>query len=204
VILAPAERGPVQHVAARLGLSRPTVWRWQQRLAEEGVDGLLGDKTRNAGKPPLPVEKVSRVVALTYGKSPSETTHWTGHAMAAVVGISLRSAQRIWEEPRLQAHRVRSFKRSRDPRFSTPDLGIVVECGRELLLRPDPEARPPGRVRSIIGLHVATSRYLAEHNANPKPFVWTASAASILAKLDRLPVACVGVRALDQEGIDDG
>jgi hypothetical protein len=32
-------------------------------------------------------------------------------------------------------------------------------------------------------------RYLAEHNAEPKPFVWKASAAPILAKLDRLPAA---------------
>ncbi|WP_274966835.1 hypothetical protein [Acidibrevibacterium fodinaquatile] len=30
------------------------------------------------------------------------------------------------------------------------------------------------------------NRYLAEHNAKPKPFVWKASAASILAKLNRL------------------
>jgi hypothetical protein len=29
---------------------------------------------------------------------------------------------------------------------------------------------------------------LAEHNASPKPFLWTKSAETILAKLDRLPV----------------
>ena len=39
VVLASAERDPVQRVAARLGVSRPMVWRWQQRFAEEGVDG---------------------------------------------------------------------------------------------------------------------------------------------------------------------
>ena len=32
---------------------------------------------------------------------------------------------------------------------------------------------------------------LAEHNANPKPFVWTKSAEVILDKLDRCPVPCV-------------
>jgi biotin operon repressor len=47
VILASAERGPVQQIAAQLGVSRPMVWRWQQRFAEEGVDGLLRDKTRS-------------------------------------------------------------------------------------------------------------------------------------------------------------
>jgi len=35
-------------------------------------------------------------------------------------------------------------------------------------------------------VQAAIKRYLAEHNAEPKPFVWKASAASILPKLDRL------------------
>src|ERR1700732_3673698 len=81
VILASAERGPVQHVAARLGVSRPMVWRWQQRFAEEGVDGLLRDKTRKPGKPPIATDTVARVVALTCGDPPGEATHWTGRAM---------------------------------------------------------------------------------------------------------------------------
>ena len=41
---------------------------------------------------------------------------------------------------------------------------------------------------SIVDLQAAINAYLAEHNANPKPFVWTKSADAILAKLDRLPV----------------
>ena len=65
VVLAAAERGPVQPMAARLGVSRPMVWRWQRRVAEEGVDGLLRDKTRKPGKTPVPAEAVARVVALT-------------------------------------------------------------------------------------------------------------------------------------------
>jgi len=44
-----------------------------------------------------------------------------------------------------------------------------------------------GSFHSIVDLQAAINRYLAEHNAEPKPFVWKASAASILAKLNRLP-----------------
>lgn len=118
-MLASAELGrPVQRIALEVGVSRPMVWRWQQRFAEAGVDGLLRDKTRKPGKPPIPAETVERVVALTCGKRPGETTHWTGRAMAKAVGISLRSVQRIWEAHRLQPHRVRTFKRSRDPQFT--------------------------------------------------------------------------------------
>ena len=42
-----------------------------------------------------------------------------------------------------------------------------------------------------LGLQAAIKQYLADHNAEPKPFVWTTSAASILAKLDRLPARSV-------------
>src|ERR1700746_1360945 len=101
------------------------VWRWQQRFAEEGPDGLLRDKTRKPGKPPVPAGTVARVVALTCGEPPPGATHWTGRAMAKVAGISLRSVQRIWDAYQLQPHRVRSFKRSRDPRFAEKMADIV-------------------------------------------------------------------------------
>jgi hypothetical protein len=44
---------------------------------------------------------------------------------------------------------------------------------------------------SVIDLQAAISAYLAEHNANPKPFVWTKFAEAILAKLDHCPVPSV-------------
>ena len=61
VVLAAARRDPVQRVAALLGVSRPMVWRWQQRFAEAGADGLLRDKTRRPGKPPVAADTVARV-----------------------------------------------------------------------------------------------------------------------------------------------
>jgi transposase len=48
-----------------------------------------------------------------------------------------------------------------------------------------------GVFRSIADLQAAINAYLAEHNASPKPFVWTKSAESIIAKLQRCPVPCV-------------
>ena len=119
IILHSAERLDVAEVARRAQISRPAVWRWQQRFAEAGVDGLVHDKTRKPGKPPTPEATVRRVVALTCGEPPGEATHWTGRMMAKVTGLSLRTVQRIWATHRLQPHRLRSFKRSRDPEFIT-------------------------------------------------------------------------------------
>src|SRR5215469_9973922 len=39
MVLASADRQSAQRVAQTIGVSRPTVWRWQQRFAESGVEG---------------------------------------------------------------------------------------------------------------------------------------------------------------------
>src|ERR1700757_403693 len=45
--------------------------------------------------------------------------------MAKAAGISLRSVQRIWQAHQLQPHRIRTFKRSRDPQFADKLVDIV-------------------------------------------------------------------------------
>jgi hypothetical protein len=118
IILATAEGCGTAEIMRRAGVSKPCVWRWQARFMREGVAGLLRDKTRKPGLPPLPPALVDRVIALTLTEPPGEATHWTGRAMAAATGISLRSVQRIWAAHRLQPHRVRRFKLSQDPAFA--------------------------------------------------------------------------------------
>jgi len=125
IVLASADRRSVQQVAQSIGVSRPTVWRWQQRFAESGVDGLLRDRTRKPGKAPIAEETRARVVALTCTEPPHQATHWTGRAMAKAMGMSVGSVQRIWRAHKLQPHRLRTFKRSRDPGFAAKLTDIV-------------------------------------------------------------------------------
>ena len=42
-----------------------------------------------------------------------------------------------------------------------------------------------GVFRSIVELQAAIHRYIAEHNAEPKPFVWTADPDVVLGKVTR-------------------
>ena len=81
------------------------------------MDGLLRDKTRPSRIKPLSAETAKRVVALTLGEPPQETTHWTGVLMAKAARLSVSSVQRIWRAHGLQPHRMRQFKLSNDPRF---------------------------------------------------------------------------------------
>ena len=112
IVLASADRYSTQQVAQSIGVSRPTVWRWQQRFAESGVDSLLRDETRKPGKTPIAAATKAEMVALTCTEPPHEATHWTGRAMAKAVGISLGSVQRIWQVHKLQPHRLRVFRRA--------------------------------------------------------------------------------------------
>jgi transposase len=125
VILATAEGCGTVEVMRRSGLSKPSVWRWQERFMLEGVDGLLRDKTRPPGKPRLPDETVRRVLDLTLSEPPGEATHWTGRMMAKASGVSLRSVQRIWTAHKLEPHRIRTFKLSRDPRLAEKLRDVV-------------------------------------------------------------------------------
>ena len=117
IVLLTVDGFGTMEIIRRTGKTKPTVWRWQARFMEERVDGLLYDKTRPPGKPPLPAELVKRVVELTHEEPPGEATHWTVRAMAKAVGISMRSVQRIWAAHGLRPHLVKTFKLSNDPRF---------------------------------------------------------------------------------------
>jgi transposase len=125
IILATADGFGTAEIMRRSGKAKPVVWTWQARFMAEGVDGLLRDKTRKPGKPPLSPEIVQRVIALVTGRPPGETTHWTGRTLAKAAKISLRSVQRILDAHQLEPHRVRSFKLSNDPKFAEKLRDVV-------------------------------------------------------------------------------
>ena len=89
IVLHSAEWCCVLDIARLSGVTRPAVWRWQRRYTEQGVDGLLRDKTRKPGKAPLPAKVVARVLTLPCSKPPANATHWIGRAVAKVAGVSL-------------------------------------------------------------------------------------------------------------------
>ena len=117
IVLLSAEGLGTNAIMSQTGKSKTCVWRWQERFAAEGFEGLLRDKTRPSRIPKLDTAVAERVVALTMEAPSSEATHWTGAAMAEAAGVSASSVQRIWRAHGLQPHRVRQFKLSQDPAF---------------------------------------------------------------------------------------
>jgi hypothetical protein len=71
IILYSAERLPVVEVAGRSSASRPAVWRWQLRYAEQGTGGLPRDTTHKPGRASLSPQTVPKVLAWTCSEPPT-------------------------------------------------------------------------------------------------------------------------------------
>ena len=84
IILLSGDGVGTVEIMRQTGKSKTCVWRWQERFAAEGFEGLLRDKTRPPRIPPLGSEVAERVVALTLKDPPSETT--PGRARPGVGG----------------------------------------------------------------------------------------------------------------------
>src|SRR5712672_3287685 len=125
IVLATADGLGTNAIMKRTGKSKPCVWRWQERYVEEGVDGLLRDKTRPPGKKPLSAAVRRKVLAKTASEMPPDATHWSVRSMATAMGISHTSVQRIWAEAGLKPHLVRRFKISNDPQFEEKVTDVV-------------------------------------------------------------------------------
>src|SRR6202162_5127155 len=84
IVLYSADRLPVREVARRASVSRPAVWRWQARYAEQGVDGLLRDRTRKPGRAPLSAKVVAKVMDLTCSEPPGHANalDWPRHGQS--------------------------------------------------------------------------------------------------------------------------
>lgn len=125
IVLLTAQGVGTNAIMAATGKAKTTVWRWQERFMAQGVDGLLRDKTRPPGKPPVPIDRAAKVVAMTLKPPPHEATHWTARAMAKVSGLAVSTVQAIWKAHGLAPHRWRSFKLSNDPAFAEKLHAIV-------------------------------------------------------------------------------
>ncbi len=162
IVLATADGLGTNAIMKRTGKSKPCVWRWQERYVEAGVDGLLRDKTRPPGKKPLSAAVKRKVLAKTGSETPPNATHWSVRSMAAAVGISHTSVQRIWAEAGLKPHLVRRFKISNDPWFEekvTDVVGLYMNPpDRALVLCVDEKSQIQALDRTQPGLPLKKGR----------------------------------------------
>ena len=125
IVLRSADGVANNRLAAELETSRPTVLRWRQRFEQAGLEGLLEDAPRPGRKKRLAAEKEEAIVNATLYSKPPTATHWTVRTMARAQQVGPTTVYRVWKAHRLQPHRVKSFKLSKDPKFF-PKLHDIV------------------------------------------------------------------------------
>jgi len=125
IVLLTAQGDGVMAIMRAVGVSKTTVWRWQDYFIEAGVGGLVKGRSKPPGRKPIADDIKLRVVEKTLKERPPNATHWSVRSMADATGISHTSVQRIWKAHGLKPHLVRHFKVSNDPDFVAKVKDIV-------------------------------------------------------------------------------
>ena len=162
IVLLTAEGHGTMAIMRAVGVSKTTVWRWQEYFAEAGVGGLIKGRSKPPGKKPLSEEVRLAVVEKTMKERPANATHWSVRTMAAAMGISHTSVQRIWKEHGLKPHLVRTFKASNDPEFVAKVKDIVglylAPPEKALVLAVDEKSQIQALDRTQPGLPIKKGR----------------------------------------------
>ena len=138
LILDPAAGVGNKRIARQRGPNLMTVLLWRRRFETGRLAGLM-DAPR-PGRPPIySREDRDRVIALTL-EQPDGTTHWSARRIAARVGMSITTVQRVWAEAGLQPHRIETFEFSTDPQLEAKVRDVVG-----LYLAPPGHDRPVHR-----------------------------------------------------------
>src|SRR6266581_132444 len=124
-------------IAERLSVNRNTVIRWRQRFAEEGLDGLWDIAPGRGRKPKYQIDKIAAIVDATLQTKPAGMTHWSCRTMAKSQGVGKSTINNIWRAHKLQPHRTKTFKLSRDPKFlekMTDVVGLYLNPPQQALV----------------------------------------------------------------------
>jgi len=123
IILLAAEGISNTEIAARVGVSRPTVTSWRARYDADGIDGLI-DEPRSGR--PREVDR-SRIISVTLNPPPKKLgiTHWSSRLLAAHLGTSNGTVAKAWREVGVQPWRSETFKFSTDPELVAKVTDIV-------------------------------------------------------------------------------
>ena len=124
VLLFSLRKVAVEDIAATVGMSTKSVYKWRSRYLEHGVDGLQ-DRPRPGQPRKITLEVAEKILRLTVERVPRESTHWSIRLMAKYAGVTEHEVRAVWRAADLKPHRLRTFKISNDPKFAEKVIDVV-------------------------------------------------------------------------------
>src|SRR6266852_1456987 len=162
IVLAAAAGESNVAIAQRLSVNRNTVILWRKRFADEGLDGLWDIAPGRGRKPKYAIDKIAAIVDATLQTKPAGMTHWSCRTMAQSQGVSKSTVHNIWLAHKLQPHRSKTFKLSRDPKFlekMTDVVGLYLNPPQQaLVLCVDEKSQIQALDRTQPGLPIKKGR----------------------------------------------
>jgi transposase len=125
LILMLADGVPYRTIQERLDTTAPTISRWKERFVKQRIAGLL--EIRHPGQKPTVITPAlqAKVLEATRRKPKDGSTHWSCRKLAAQLGISKDTVQRIWHRAGLKPHRLERYMASDDPEFERKAADII-------------------------------------------------------------------------------
>jgi transposase len=124
IVLLAADGVSNTEIAARVGVSRPTVISWRARYARSGIAGLA-DQPR-PGRPRT-IDH-DQIIAATLRPPPKRlgVTHWSSRLLAARLGVDASTIARAWRAYGVAPWRSQTFKFSTDPQLIAKVTDVVA------------------------------------------------------------------------------
>jgi len=123
IVLLAAEGESNTAIAAKVGVSRPTVIDWRTRYARQGLPGLADDP--RSGRPRTIDHR--QIVAVTLKPPPKKygVTHWSSRLLGRHLKISNGTVAKAWRDYGVAPWRVETFKFSTDPELVAKVIDVV-------------------------------------------------------------------------------
>lgn len=123
IVLAVADGGGTSGTAQMLGVSRPTVIKWRDRFAANGIAGL--DDDPRSGRPKTIDD--AAIIAATLDPPPASlaVTHWSSRLLGRHLGVGDATVARAWRRYGVKPWRRETFKFSTDPKLEAKVRDVV-------------------------------------------------------------------------------
>jgi len=123
IVLAVADGAGTSGAARSLGVSRPTVIKWRDRFATNGIAGL--DDEARSGRPKTIDD--AAIIAATLDPPPESlaVTHWSSRLLGRHLAIGDATVARAWRRYGIKPWRRQTFKFSTDPQLEAKVRDVV-------------------------------------------------------------------------------